>query len=200
MADLTTLRRSPLAHLTVAMAAADVAGEGGVTLRELPFATMVGLRAAPGSSAAAALGDVLGAALPREAGHSAAAGEHTVLWLGPDEWLMVSSAQAEPLVAALGDALGTARGAVVDLSANRTVLELTGPSARAVLEKGCPADLHPRAFSVGSAIATTLGPVPVVLWRNGTASYRLLPRASFADYVARWLLDAMSEFAVPEVS
>jgi sarcosine oxidase, subunit gamma len=26
-----------------------------------------------------------------------------------------------------------------------------------------------------------------------------MPRASFADYTARWLLDAMTEFAAPEV-
>jgi sarcosine oxidase subunit gamma len=33
---------------------------------------------------------------------------------------------------------------VVDLSANRTTFELTGPQGRAVLEKGCSLDLHPR--------------------------------------------------------
>jgi len=63
-----------------------------------------------------------------------------------------------------------------------------------VLEKGCPVDLHPRAFGPGRAVSTTLARVPVVLWQTGETSYRLLPRASFADYVARWLLDAMVEF------
>ena len=29
---------------------------------------------------------------------------------------------------------------------------------------------------------------------NGETSYRLLSRSSFADYVARWVLDAMVEF------
>src|SRR6266542_1264607 len=78
-------------------------------------------------------------------------------------------------------------GLAIDVSANRTVLELTGASARAVLEKGCPLDLHPRTFTPGRAVTTTLARIPVLLWQTGETSYRLLPRSSFADYVARWL-------------
>ena len=117
-----------------------------------------------------------------------------VLWSGPDEFLLVAPEGTE-LLGDLVAALGEAPGQVVDLSANRTVIELSGPSARAVLEKGCPADLHPRSFAVGTAITTVLGPVPVLLWKTAEDTFRLLPRASFADYTARWLLDAMAEFA-----
>ncbi len=53
--------------------------------------------------------------------------------------------------------------------------------------------------SRGRAVATTLGPVPLLLWQTGPTSYRLLPRSSFADYVARWVLDAMTEYAGPEL-
>ena len=61
-----------------------------------------------------------------------------------------------------------------------------------------------RATSVPvRAITTQLGPVPVLLWQtaeqDGGQVYRIMPRASFADYTARWLLDAMTEFAAPEV-
>jgi sarcosine oxidase subunit gamma len=117
-----------------------------------------------------------------------------VLWLGPDEWLVVSQLPAEALVAALQEAVADAHAAVVDVSANRTVLELTGAAGRAVLEKGCPLDLHPRAFGPGQAVSTTLARIPLILWQVGPESYRLLPRSSFADYVARWLLDAAQEF------
>jgi sarcosine oxidase subunit gamma len=41
--------------------------------------------------------------------------------------------------------------------------------------------------------------VPLLLWRTGDDTWRLLPRSSFADYTARWLVDAMAEFALPEV-
>jgi sarcosine oxidase subunit gamma len=88
---------------------------------------------------------------------------------------------------------------VVDLSANRTTFELTGPRSRAVLEKGCALDLHPRALKAGTALSTEIGNIPVVLWKTGEETFRLFPRASFADFLGRWLLDAMREYASPEV-
>ena len=92
------------------------------------------------------------------------------------------------------------RSHVVDLSANRTTLELSGPSARAVLEKGCPLDLHPRVFGPGTAVSTTLGLVQVLLWQTDEQTWRIMPRSSFAVYIAQWLMDAMTEFASQEVA
>ncbi|MFF9118142.1 sarcosine oxidase subunit gamma [Streptomyces massasporeus] len=200
-----TLRRSPLAHLEERMRRAAVTGTRGVTLTELPFLTMVDLRVDPASEAAGRIETALGAPLPRGCGDTTASGPRTVLWLGPDEWLVLSpseegAALREPEAAALRDALGSDPGSVVDVSANRTTLELSGPCARQVLEKGCPLDLHPRAFGPDRAVSTTVGPVAVLLWQVDDApTYRLLPRSSFADYLARWLIDAMSEFSRPEV-
>ena len=203
MTDIAALRRSPLAHLTEAIRQGAVAGERGVSLREIPFLNMVGLRAEPGTAGARAL--EAAAALPLPAGHGEVAGSAdstAILWLGPDEFLLVGP-EGTDVTADLSAALGGEPGAVVDLSANRTTLELSGPSARLVLEKGCHADLHPRNFRPGTAITTQLGPVPVLLWQtaeqDGGQVYRIMPRASFADYTARWLLDAMTEFAAPEV-
>jgi sarcosine oxidase subunit gamma len=193
MADLTTLtglRRSPLAHLT-----SD--GEGRqVRLAERPFLTMVSVRVDPHGTAAIALERALGVELPRTAGHVAEHGLHHVLWLGPDEWLVVSDQEPATLVESMAAAVEGAHAAVVDVSANRTVLELTGPAARAVLAKGCPTDLHPRAFQPGMAVTTTLAArLPLLLWQVEPETYRLLPRSSFAEYVARWLRDAMMELA-----
>lgn len=156
---------------------------------------MVSLRVDPSSPAAGAVEGVLGVALPRTVGEVTSHGQHSVLWLGPDEWLVVSQMAAEVLVPALTEGVAGAHAAIVDVSANRTVLELQGAAARAVLEKGCPVDLHPRAFGPGHAVSTTLARIPVLLWQVGPQAYRLLPRVSFADYVARWLLDAGQEFA-----
>jgi sarcosine oxidase, subunit gamma len=191
MADLTTLRRSPLAHLTERMASAS--RHDTVGLVEVPFTGMVGLRVDPGGPAATRLATVVGAPLPASCGEVSDGGAHQILWLGPDEWLVVTSTDAVALADQLAAAIGQDPGLALDLSANRTVLELSGPRARDVLEKGCPVDLHPRSFGAGHAVSTTLARVPVLLWQTGAQSYRLLPRASFADYVARWLLDAMVE-------
>jgi sarcosine oxidase subunit gamma len=199
MADLSTLRRSPLRHLHGRFPAERIAGERAVALRELPFLGMVSVRVQPDSPAYARLGERLGAALPETCGRVTSSGRHSALWLGPDEWLVVSEADGAVLATELHDALGGDRGSVVDVSANRTTLELSGPAARETLEKGCPVDLHPRSFGPGTAVATTLGPVPVLLWQTDETTYRVLPRSSFADYVARWLLDATTEFAGPRV-
>lgn len=193
-------RVSPLAHLAERMRAATVTGARGVTLTEWPFLTMVNVRVDPASEAADRIEKTIGAPLPRQCGDTAAYGPRTVLWLGPDEWLVLSHAEPAAVTAELCEALGGDPGSVVDVSANRTTLELSGPAARQVLEKGCPLDLHPRAFGPGQAVSTTVGPVAVLLWQtDGTPTYRLFPRSSFAGYLARWLIDAMSEYRLPEV-
>lgn len=194
MDNLTLQRRSPLADLAERIREGSVTGDRQVRLAELPFLSMISVRVEPGSPAAAAVEGALGADLPRSCGQVTAHGPHHVLWLGPDEWLIVSEAAPSDVHGALLDAVGDAHAAVVDVSANRTVLELSGLSARSVLEKGCPVDLHPRAFEAGRAVATTLARIPLLLWQVGPDTYRLLPRSSFAQYVACWLLDAMQEF------
>lgn len=197
-----TLRTSPADHLAQSMAAAEVTGARAVSLRELPFAVQIGLRAAPGSDSARALEAVLGVQLPARHGEVTGdgAGQH-VLWLSPDEFLAVdvsreqATGDADPFETALEGLPGQA----LDLSANRTILVLAGPSAREVLEKGCPADLHPRSFPVGHAIVTSVGPVPVLLHRSGEQDYRVYPRASFAEFLVRWLVDSMEEFRQEDV-
>ncbi|WP_449278758.1 sarcosine oxidase subunit gamma [Leucobacter sp. GX24907] len=193
--QLAELRVSPAGHLAETMAAASVAA---VSLREIPFPVQLGLRAIQGSESAAALEGALGVALPSHVGEVTgdAEGLH-IIWLSPDEFHVVdvSRTQRPGDSAECEAALEGLPGQAVDLSANRTLLELAGAGARDVLEKGCRADLHTRAFPVGSAIATQLGVVPVILHRAGDEQFRIYPRSSFADYVVHWLIDGMHEFS-----
>jgi sarcosine oxidase subunit gamma len=198
---IQTLRKSPAAVLDAAFAAGSVAGV--VELHEVPFLTMAGLRANPAGDAGERLGALTGG-LPAASGEVRGSGDTAVLWLGPEEFLLVAPAEAHEslggtLPGALIDALGDGEGQVVDLSANRTTLELSGPLARAVLEKGCALDLHPRVLKAGTALATEIGGIPAILWKTAEESYRIFPRASFAEFLGRWLLDAMREYASPEV-
>jgi sarcosine oxidase, subunit gamma len=202
---LREIRRSPASHLSAAFEAGSVAG--AVELKEIPFQAMVGVRVVPGSAAAGRIAAVTGG-LPERCGDVTGEGTPgpgiTVLWLGPAEFLVLAPEEAHDslggdLIQALTEALADGEGQVVDLSANRTTFELSGPRARAVLEKGCSLDLHPRSFRPGTALATEIGNIPTMLLKTGEESYRVFPRASFADYLGRWLLDAMREFAFPEV-
>jgi sarcosine oxidase subunit gamma len=200
MADLNTLRRSPVGHLDEELRQAS--RPGSVRLVEWPFTTMVSVRAEAGSPAGRRIEAALGVALPRKVGQTTRKGAYDVLWLGPDEWLVLSATDTG-LAARLQDAAAGGEGPgenaqVVDVSANRTILELGGPDAREVLEKGCPVDLHPRAFANDSAVVTTIARVPVIVWKSDETMFRILPRASLAAYVALWLVDAMQEFTADE--
>ena len=76
-------------------------------------------------------------------------------------------------------------GAVVDLSANRTTLELSGPPARAGAGKGLPAGPAPAQLQARARRSPpSSGPVPVLLWQTAerTLPGMILPRASFADF------------------
>ncbi|WP_413332440.1 sarcosine oxidase subunit gamma [Brevibacterium sp. GP-SGM9] len=198
---LDDLRVSPAAHLSQDMARATAGGGNAVALRELAFRPQIGLRAIPGSASGQALENALGLALPRRVGEVTGdgAGLHA-LWLGPDEFLAVDVSRAqqpgETLVAEA--ALEGLPGQAVELSANRTILELSGAKAREVLEKSIRADIHPRVFGVGTAIVTQMGPVPIILHHFADHEYRIYPRASFADFAVRWLLDGMAEFVSAE--
>ncbi|APX02464.1 MULTISPECIES: sarcosine oxidase subunit gamma [Arthrobacter] len=198
---LREIRRSPASHLAEAFETGSV--QGTVTLKEGPFQTMAGVRVDPNSEAGARIGSVTGG-LPVRCGEVRGTDRVSALWLGPQEFLVVAPEDAHDslggdLIGSLKSALGDGAGQVVDLSANRTTFELSGPRARAVLEKGCALDLHPRTLKAGTALNTEVGNIPVVLFKDGEESFRLFPRASFADYLGRWLLDAMREFASPEV-
>lgn len=195
-------RRSPAHHLAALM---EETGGEQVRLREVPFLTQITIRAAS-PEAVEALGDALDVVLPRAVGEvaqgqRAEGGEVSVVWLSPDEWLAVLGDEAETGVAStavvesLEVALGERRGQVVDVSSNRTTLELSGPRARAVLDKTIELDLHPRAFPVGRAVSTQVESVAVILWRTAEDTWQLMPRASFTEHVVRWLADGMREFS-----
>jgi len=166
----------------------------GVQIVAEPFVAMSDVRIDPAESGP--LAAHLGVALPTTPNTWVQGDTTTVIWLGPDEWLVTSPfTTPEELESGLRAAVGGA-GAVVDVSAQRTTLSLRGEHVRDVLATGCSLDLHPRVFGAGSAAQTTLGLAGVVLLAlDGTGThYEVLVRSSFARYLATWLLDAASEY------
>ena len=198
MAD-TLERTSPLQPW-----AAQFAGlPNSVAIVEEPFVTMVDLRVNPSGPGAAAAAEVLGVELPAVASTYAKNADTTVIWLGPDEWLVTGTAVAGPeLEARLREAVAPHGGVAVDVSGQRTTLRLRGSASREVLGKGCALDLHPRAFGDGTAAQTMLGQAGVILLavNGGGADYRILIRSSFARYLADWLLDAAGEYTPERVT
>jgi sarcosine oxidase subunit gamma len=145
--------------------------------------------------AAGRVAQALGLALPFEPNTVATLGQRSILWLGPDEWLVVDGATtAAEIEAAVRGAFVPDWGSVVDVSANRTIVELSGPHARDVLARGCSLDLHPRSFGPGRCAQTLLANTAVIVWQTDDApTFLILVRASFARHLARWLADAAAE-------
>jgi sarcosine oxidase, subunit gamma len=168
-----------------------------VTIAEEPFVTMVELRVDPSGPAATVAAGVLGIELPTTPSTYAKNADTTVIWLGPDEWLVTgTSLTGSELEARLREAIGPLGAAAVDVSGQRTTLRLSGSHSRDVLAKGCALDLHPKAFGEGAAAQTRLGQAGVALLAvdGGGTDYRILVRSSFARYLADWLLDAAEEY------
>ncbi|MFL5757371.1 MAG: sarcosine oxidase subunit gamma [Chloroflexota bacterium] len=166
------------------------------TIRPVELEAQVDVRADP---ADAGLLDRIAASLgvPLPAEPNTVAGDpdgRAVLWLGPDEWLVVDvDKPAAEIERAIHDAADDAFVTTVDVSENRVVLELRGPSAREILEAGCGIDLHPRVFRPGRCAQTLLARANVIVWQTSQEpAYRLFVRPSFAGYLARWLVDAMA--------
>ncbi|MFI0356467.1 sarcosine oxidase subunit gamma [Actinomadura sp. 9N407] len=195
---------SAIAQLLPDLIAADppapARAPGPVRLREIPFPAQVELRIDDEESASfePRAGQFLGCGMPGP-GHATGDGSPHVLWLGPGWYLIVDRTGCAPgLLAGLHDALGGECGGVcgsaVDVSAARTILELSGPAAPAVLSHGCPLDLHPRVFVPGRCARTRLAQVPIVLHQTGAGEYRLLAASSYAVHLVHWLRDAMIEY------
>jgi sarcosine oxidase, subunit gamma len=169
----------PAASSPLAGRAGELAAAGAA---EVAFPAQVSLRVDPAEAASVPF------ALPLAPNTWRRGGGRESLWLGPDEWLVVAEpGAAQAVVEELERALDGLHHSVVDVSANRAVLELAGAARFELLTQGCRLDLHPRAWRGGSCAQTLLGRVPVLLQERDHAT-RVFVRASFAAHLADWLV------------
>ncbi|MGW4488216.1 sarcosine oxidase subunit gamma [Amycolatopsis sp. NPDC004368] len=114
-----------------------------------------------------------------------------VLWLGPDEYLVLAAPGRQTELEAELRAAGAA--AVTDVSAQRVTVRLTGSHARDVLAHGCSIDLDPAVSPPGTCVQTLLARTGIVLLVRDEG-FTVLVRQSFAGYFRRWLADAAAEY------
>jgi len=138
-----------------------------------------------GGPAALLAGAVFGVALPAAPCRAETSAGRSALWLGPDEWLLLSD-NTDP--AALDQALQDQPAALVDVSHRTLFLKLSGPHAARTINCGCPLDLDLAQFPVGMCTRTVLGKVEIILWRTGPEEFQIGVWRSFAAYV-RGLLE-----------
>ena len=200
MAEIRAPRRlSPLWHRT----ALEAPGTA-VRVCELPFLGNYILRADP-HEAVEPLRTALGLRLPFDAMTSSTAGETSFLWMGPDEWMLVTTPdEAIALVGKARAALAGIHHQLTDVSDNHTAIEVAGPNARELLMKLTTVDLHPRAFRPGMVAGSIFGRANAIVWElaeaedPGAPRFHLFIRWSMADYLWCLLANAGREWGLPE--
>lgn len=149
-----------------------------------------------------AVGRTLDLVLPAEANTVTNKGHITALWEGPDRWLLTCPEGDSPgIMITLKEALGEVHAALTDVGHGRVALRLAGPSARDVLVKGTPLDIHRRVFTTGACAQTLVAKAAVLIHcqQDGPKLgpvFDLYVGRSFAPYLWSWLIDAAREFGV----
>ena len=169
-----------------------------VAIRELPGLPTIDLRVALGTSTQAVVADALGMDLPRKPGQTQGAAisgglEAHALCLAPDWWLIVGLEEAEQKLAPLR-LMNDYHFSVVDVSGQRTTIELEGPKAREVLAHLWEQDLREKSFPVASVSQGLMAKAQVIVWHIAPLRYRLMVRSSFALHLWEALVDAAAEW------
>ena len=123
------------------------------------------------------------------------AGDLTVLWHGPGQWLIVRAPTSTPLADELARLCGEA-AAVVDLGHARSVLRLEGEGVRDVLAKGTSIDLRPARFAPGQCALTALGKIGALLHAVAPATIDVYVARSYAQALVEWLEHAARGAAI----
>jgi len=155
MADVSLADRSAFAGLLVPHGV-DAAGVVVADRSGIGLANVIP-RKGQDAALAAAVTQAYGIALP-QGPKRVEAGALAFVGMGPGRFLAVGDTSG--LETALGE-----HAAVFDQSDGYGVLQLRGPALYRVLAKGVGIDLHPAAFPVGSAAATSIAHIGAILWR-----------------------------------
>ncbi|MEW9834706.1 sarcosine oxidase subunit gamma [Mesorhizobium marinum] len=198
MADLSWSETTPLSRIYEAGRHGVKEGPAGVALAELTSFDLVQVMARRGrwQAAVEACRGLNGKDAPARP-QALPAGEARLIWSGADQFLVLSRRGAGFEKAASAFA-GVA--SLSEQSDARSLLEISGPRARDLLAKVCSVDLHPAAFPVGAAAATSIDHTAVNLWREDDADggpvFHLLVFATFAESLWHTLLDSGAEYGV----
>ena len=166
-----------------------------VTIRELPGLQSFDVRVAPESETYAAIKKALGVELPMKPGKMGTRSvsdevDGYMLCLAPDWWLIVGMQEVEQRVEPLRME-DNYHFSVVDVSGQRTTIELEGPDVLKVLSRLWDQDLRLKCFPVGSMSQGLMAKAPVIVCNIGEYRYRIMVRSSFARHLWNVLEDLL---------
>ncbi|GGF64148.1 sarcosine oxidase subunit gamma [Alteromonas lipolytica] len=193
---------SPLFHADFAkLAEVTKSLDAGVELEEKAFLGHLNLRGNASDEAfTSGVEKALGVALPTAPCTSAQSDAVTILWLSPDEWLIIVDGGKEHETEAALRANLTGHFAVSDVSGGQTIVRLAGSDSINVLKKSMGYDTHIDNFPVGKVIGTAFSKTSCHMLRTAETEFLMVVRRSFADYMWLWLQQASKEYGLKVIA
>ena len=162
-----------------------------IDIKELPFVKKINLRLDPNDKiCVSSCSKILDTVLPTKANtYSKNTINEKVIWLGPDEWLIVSDDDA---FMKFQNKLEDLEVSVTDVSENRTIIRIRGRETYILLSKFLVLDLEKNLSTDSSCAQTLFVKVPVLLVRNhheGTPEIDIFTNRSHANYIYNLIVD-----------
>lgn len=130
--------------------------------------------------------EALGQSVPTQPKATVYAERAAILWLSPDEWLIVCAyADKAALLQSLQAALKGVYAQVVDNSGGFMMMRINGQFAETVLRHISP--YHFQALHAGECVQTVTKKATSTIVKVAEGDYALIFRRSFADYLWRVL-------------
>lgn len=172
-------------------------GRTALSLRDRGLCGMITLRGDLGDQALKTACTVLAGVDFPAIGRIAIRGDRGLAWMSPDEvLLMVPYAEVASTLSRLTEALAGQHHLAVDVSDARAVIELSGPSAREVIAKLAPVDMHPASFGPGQFRRSRLGQIAAAFWMEDDLRVMVICFRSVADYAFGLLEHSIKDGAV----
>ena len=140
------------------------------------------------------IGSVLNLVLPIEPNVRIFNNNISIMWLGPNEWLVITPEnEKDGIISLLKSNLNPQKTAITDVSFNRTILQLQGEKVFTLLSKFLVANLEKILKTNFSVAQTIFIKIPVLFVRNNTdeepTSLDLHLNRSHTKYVYELLVD-----------
>ena len=164
-----------------------------IEIQELPFVKKINLRLDPNDkSCVSSFRKILGTILPTNANtYSINTLNEKVIWLGPDEWLVVSD--NDDTFLKLQNKIEDIESSLTDVSENRTIIRIRGSKVFVLLSKFLVLDLEKNLPTQSSCAQTLFVKVPILLVRNSSDTHKheidIFTNRSHANYIYNLLVD-----------
>ena len=162
-----------------------------IEIKELPFVKKINLRLDPNDQdCVLSFNKILGTMLPTKTNTYSKNEKIKVIWLGPDEWLIVSD--DDDAFIKLQNKIKNLEVNLTDVSENRTIIRIRGREIYVLLSKFLVLDLENNLSTDLSCAQTLFVKVPVLLVRNHydeTPEIDIFTNRSHANYIYNLIVD-----------